>query len=252
MCRGGILVVPPFAEELNKSRRVISCTARRLAAHGWFVLQIDLHGCGDSAGDFADARWQTWRADVALAAKWFAARNIRLSWLWGIRLGAILATDALPQQAMPPGLLFWQPVTSGKQYLAQFLRLKATERRLAQDGDATTTASLRAQLAAGETLEIGGYLLHPELAHAIEAATLAVPAGYRGEICWIEIADAEGRALSPAAQATIERLQAQGCRLQTRTVSAAAFWQAVEIEDCPALTESTVRMLAAAHPEDAR
>ena len=59
--RDGVLYVPPFAEEMNKSRRLVALQARRLAAAGFGVLVPDLYGTGDSAGDFAEARWSIWR-----------------------------------------------------------------------------------------------------------------------------------------------------------------------------------------------
>jgi alpha/beta superfamily hydrolase len=46
------LVLPPFAEELNKSRRMGALAARALQRAGHDVLLIDLYGTGDSAGDF--------------------------------------------------------------------------------------------------------------------------------------------------------------------------------------------------------
>ena len=61
---GAVLYVHPLAEEMNKSRRMAALQARALAASGWFVLQVDLFGCGDSDGDFGDADWQRWLADV--------------------------------------------------------------------------------------------------------------------------------------------------------------------------------------------
>ena len=56
-CRGAALYVPPFGEEMNKSRRMAALQARALAAAGFGVLQLDLYGCGDSSGEFAEARW---------------------------------------------------------------------------------------------------------------------------------------------------------------------------------------------------
>ena len=53
--RGSILYLHPFAEELNTSRRIVAHQARNLARLGYGVLQIDLLGCGDSAGNFEDA-----------------------------------------------------------------------------------------------------------------------------------------------------------------------------------------------------
>ena len=50
--RGAVLHLHAFAEEMNKSRRMVALQARALAEAGFAVLQIDLHGCGDSGGDF--------------------------------------------------------------------------------------------------------------------------------------------------------------------------------------------------------
>src|SRR5258705_9769402 len=50
--RGSVLYLPPFAEEMNKSRRMAALQARAFARIGWNVLQMDLFGCGDSSGEF--------------------------------------------------------------------------------------------------------------------------------------------------------------------------------------------------------
>ena len=62
--RGRLLYLHPFAEEMNKSRRMAALACRALAAAGFAVLQIDLRGCGDSSADFGDASWADWQADV--------------------------------------------------------------------------------------------------------------------------------------------------------------------------------------------
>ena len=62
--KGCVLNIHPFAEEMNKSRRMAALQARALAKAGYAVLQIDLFGCGDSSGDFGDASWQDWVGDV--------------------------------------------------------------------------------------------------------------------------------------------------------------------------------------------
>ena len=92
--RGGIVYLHPFAEELNKSRHVAAAQARAFAAAGYSVLQIDLYGCGDSSGDFAEARWAIWHNDLHLACAWLAQRVDGPLTLWGLRLGALLALVA--------------------------------------------------------------------------------------------------------------------------------------------------------------
>src|SRR5579862_8212418 len=58
---GDVLYVHPFAGEMFASRNVIAALARELASVGVGVLTVDLYGCGDSWGDFSDARWEIWR-----------------------------------------------------------------------------------------------------------------------------------------------------------------------------------------------
>ena len=59
-----LLLVPPFAEELNKCRRLMALCAQRLAAAGAEVWWPDLFGTGDSAGAFSDASWSHWVDDL--------------------------------------------------------------------------------------------------------------------------------------------------------------------------------------------
>ena len=89
----GVLYLPPFAEEMHKSRRMAALQARALARAGYAVLQLDLSGCGDSAGDFGDATWDAWRDDIRLAYGWLAGQVPGAITLWGLRLGACLAVE---------------------------------------------------------------------------------------------------------------------------------------------------------------
>ena len=50
---------------------------------GFGVLQIDLFGCGDSSGDFSDARWDIWKQDIAAAREWLEERISAPVSLWG-------------------------------------------------------------------------------------------------------------------------------------------------------------------------
>jgi hypothetical protein len=73
--RGTFIYLHPFAEEMNKSRRTAALQSRMFAASGFAVLQIDLFGCGDSSGEFNEARWEIWKEDAALA---FLTQFLRL------------------------------------------------------------------------------------------------------------------------------------------------------------------------------
>lgn len=245
--RALVVYVHPFAEEMNKSRRMAALQTRALAQAGYVVLQIDLLGCGDSSGEFADAAWSDWVDDVQLACRWLAERHPGLPlWLWGLRAGCLVAAQAAAQLPMPCDFLFWAPTPSGKTVLQQFLRLKSAAALL--DGGAKgITEGLRRDLAAGQTVEIAGYGLSAALAQGLESATLAPPAqavpGPR--LFWLDLSTQEAAATSPVAQKTLAQWDAAGYAVQAEVVHGPQFWQTTEIEDAPALLAATLAALQA-------
>ncbi len=233
-----VVFVHAFAEEMNKSRRMAALQARAMAAAGYAVLQIDLLGCGDSSGDFGDATWEAWLADVEVACDWLQQRFAVPLWLWGHRTGCLLANEAANRMGRPANLLFWQPVVSGKQFLQQFLRLKLAGEMLGGESKGVMER-VREQLRQGESVEVAGYLLSAALAGGLEKAELLLP-HRSGCVEWIEISSKPDGSLSPAAAARLTQWQAIGQDARGRVVIGPAFWQTSEISECPALLEVTI------------
>lgn len=248
--RALVLYLHPFGEEMNKSRRMAALQSRALADAGCGVLQIDLQGCGDSSGDFADATWQGWLDDAELGVAWLRRQHGQEHplWLWGLRAGALLAVQAAARlEGAGANLLLWQPPASGKSLLQQFLRLK-TLGGLQSTTEAgapakLTTEQLRSDLLAGQSVDVAGYALSPALALGLDAATLD-PQGATARIVWAEVSSRTPPALLPASAARVQAWQSAGRAVETHAVSGPAFWQTQEIEDAPALIEATVAALA--------
>ena len=243
-CRGALVYVHPFAEEMNKSRRMAAMAARALAATGYGVLQIDLHGCGDSDGEFGEARWEHWQDDLAVASTWLAQRSAQPVGLWGLRLGALLALDYARSAREPVAqLVLWQPVLQGAAFMTQFLRLRVAGAMLNDAAEGTGgTRELRAALQAGQALEVAGYLLAPELAAAIDARDalqLAPPC----PVHWIEIVAAEERAFTPVALRVAAEWERQGTAPALHKVAAPPFWSTQEIAQAPKLIDVTCALL---------
>ncbi len=233
-CQGLVIHAPAFAEEMNKSRRMVAQQSAQLAAAGFTVVQIDLLGCGDSDGEFGDATWQTWIDDLLLACR--IGREHEPSaplWLWGLRAGCLLATEAAQALAEPCKLLLWQPSLSGAAVLQQFLRLRAAADMLGQGGKGVVD-QLKARLGAGESVEVAGYVVGAALAQALQQARLT-PSALVSQVEWLELADQADAPWSPAAATAIARWRGEVPRLQTLKVVGPQFWQTVEIEDAPAL-----------------
>lgn len=230
-CRGAVLYVHPFAEELNRARRMAAVQARAFAAQGYGVLLLDLHGCGDSSDDFGDARWETWKADVALGAAWLRRRlDVPLT-LWGLRLGALLALDAAHAFGLAPArMLLWQPVSKGSAYLTQFLRLRTAGAMLDGDAAPSGTDALRAQLAAGESVEVAGYALAPALAAAIDALAPIDTWTPGCPVDWLEATRGTGAGAPAGAARASAAWRQGGTAVQLHLLPCPTFWITPDVE----------------------
>jgi exosortase A-associated hydrolase 2 len=238
--KGAVVYLAPFAEEMNKSRRMAALQARALADAGWWVMQPDLTGCGDSEGEYSDASWDLWCDDAARSLDWLQAASGMQPALWGLRAGCLLASAVARARPAACRLVFWQPVASGKQHLQQFLRLKVAGAMFAegkQGGDGTR--QLREQLQAGEAVEVAGYLLAPALALGLDAATLTAPQA-SGKVSWIELSSATEPELSIPSRQAIEKWSAAGWQVDSQVLPGPGFWQTQEIEEVPVLLDATL------------
>lgn len=254
-CRGAILYVPPFGEEMNKSRRMAALQARALAQAGYGVLQIDLYGSGDSSGEFAQARWDLWKNDLAAAVAWLAERLGQPATLWGLRLGATLALDFVRDpRPQVDQLILWQPVLNGNVFMTQFLRLLTARAMVAEGaaGSAPSTSSLRKLLSEGSILEVAGYELAPELAAAIDSVDLAQLAPTRCPVHWFETAAATDRPLAPALERLLAGWRAQGTDVTLHRLACTQFWATQEIEEAPELLAATLAVICGTTDELSR
>lgn len=239
--RGGVLMLPPFAEEMNKSRRMSAMTARALADSGWLVLRMDLSGTGDSAGEFAEATWSAWLDDIDLAWRWLQDACDGPQWVQGLRAGALLASEWIARSGLAPGLLLWQPVSNGDQHLTQFLRIKAASEMLSDSDARGVVVTLKAALKAGESVEVAGYTVSPALAGPMGSAMLRLPEGFGGPVRLVEVLSAGREDHTPGFSTLASRILGA----TTHSVSGPGFWQSVEIEECPALVTLSVELLEA-------
>jgi exosortase A-associated hydrolase 2 len=252
--RGAILYVHPFAEEMNRTRRMAALQSRAFAAMGFAVLQIDLFGCGDSCGDFNAGRWDIWKRDLGVAASWLAERTSGPLHLWGVRLGALLAMDFAREVAID-SLILWQPFLSGRACINQFLRLRLAEQSRPEAPDPRvpapgplaapprSTAALRAQLAVHGVIEVGGYEVAVPLVKAIDACDAAHIRLPPCTVHWFSHgAPAPARVAASAARLA-ERWKADGVTLHFHPVDGAAFWAGDDVAECTALLDATNAVL---------
>jgi exosortase A-associated hydrolase 2 len=221
----GVVLLPPFAEEMNRARRMLRSQAAALAQAGIGALSLDPFGTGDSAGNFADARWETWVADVRVAVEALAARGARHIGLLGLRLGATLAAAAAPTLASACfATVLWQPVVEGRRHLTEFLRVRTLPGAWT-DGGPVAIETMRAWLVAEKAVEVAGYDVVPGMAAALDAldlVDLAHPA--LGRVTWLELVRDPLLSLSADAARCVAAWRASGLSVTTRTIPGPAFW----------------------------
>lgn len=241
-----VLVVPPFAEEMNKARRMITEVTCSLARRGTASICVDLFGTGDSEGEFGDSRWDGWIDDLAAVDAWAAARGWPITGLLAVRLGCALAASYVGRRrASLDRWVFWQPVLDGTRCMDQFLRLKLAAGMLGQ-GPKRTVADLRDEIRASGSLEVAGYDLSAELLAGIDAVRLVERVGAPcPPLHWFELVHDVSAPLPIPATRLIEKLRDEGCEVQVQAVASAPIWTSTEIVVSEALAESTVQALCA-------
>ena len=244
--RRQVLMVQPFAEELNKSRRMLSLQARALAEQGVASLILDLYGCGDSAGDLAEASWQGWQDNLGTALDWLRRRHQAPVSVLALRLGALLAISAQERGLLPDieQWLLWQPVIRGSVFVQQFLRLRLAAGAMATEGDRETMVQLREQLASHGELEVAGYALGQALVDDMESASAVwrEPA-VLGPVHWLEVSGKPRSSLLPASRQVMARWSDHGVQAAGHPLEGAAFWQTQEIATVASLLQLTTELL---------
>ena len=240
--KGKLLVVQAFAEELNKSRRMVTLLAQLAAQQGYITLIVDTFGTGDSAGSFEQAEWAGWQHDIVLAANYLNQHdeNVPVT-LLGIRLGALLALTVLPDIACQK-MLVWQPIWAGKQQLNEFLRLHVVARMMSDQAQRTVT-ELKAQLASEGNLDVAGYGLTVALFKAIEQADWQqVALALKAQIHWIDIV-LMARQPSPRVQRQLDYWRESGASVSYHQCVGAPFWNSLETKTVASLSHLTVSLL---------
>ena len=247
--RGHVLCVPPFNEEMNRCRSMVSLQAQALAELGIGTLLVDLYGTGDSAGDYVDANWARWQADIGAGIAWLNQQTGGCRGLWGIRLGAILAAQALPSLGNKAIFIAWQPVVDGKQHFTQFLRMRIAAQMERPNLPKETTHSMREHLGSGKPLEVSGYEIHPDLAAALDTARLdsfIPPAGT--PTLWLEQALPDADQAAPVSKKVIGAWRSKEVNVDVRLFGGPNFWQVAERAISPDALAATTAWIQDAWP----
>lgn len=242
--RGNILVIPPFNEEMNRCRSMVTIQAQDLARHGVGTLVLDLFGTGESDGFYGDARWDIWLENIRCARTWLVETKGGCSALLGIRLGVPLAFESISADRQPSAIIAWQAINDGKQYLTQFMRMRIAGNMDRTDIPKETTGGLRAQLATGRSIEVAGYEIHPEMAAALDMMRLDnFSPDIDLSVAWFEKGNGENLEISPSSRSLLDSWRHPEGKIEVDTFDGPAFWALHDRFLAPELIEKTSNWL---------
>ncbi len=229
-----VILIPPFAEEMNKSRKIFSSFQHHLSSNKYRTVLFDLFGTGDSQGEFSDATWLLWQQNLIDIIKYVFEQypEVRINFV-ALRTGALLLNNSLHQ--LPKYLSsaihqihYWNPVFNATQFVNQFLRLKLTGDIMRENGEKLTTKTLRQQLLKQGTMEVAGYQLSAELVEEFEQADASLPKLDNLHIIHFYEISSSAK-ITSALSNYISKLQEHHYQIETHSLTGPKFWVSQEI-----------------------
>ncbi len=155
------VLCPPIGHEAANALPAMQALGERLAADGVAALRFDYGGTGDSTGSWDEPdRLDDWVASVDEALLFARRGHGGPVALVGMRMGALLAAEALARGAKVEGLVLWDPCASGRDFLRVERILLAAGYGAGQAGDGSV-AGPGFTYAADTAAELGSLALVP-------------------------------------------------------------------------------------------
>ena len=239
-----VILVPPFAEELNRSKRMYVLCARQLAAVGMDVFCFDFVGTGDSYGEWGTYSWSDWQQNLVNVYQ-----HIQASWsddisVITLRLGALIVSEAIVRSQLQfSKCLFWDPVEDGENYTRQLIRLKIAA-AMSEDDQAVTTKEVMADIDMHGFLEVGGYCITADLLDSIRQAKLKNEIDKlinATQLHWMVLKNTGQSNLVAYPTSVPEALRDQ---VNMHMIQDTRFWMQQEVTIAPALLDKTVELFA--------
>jgi pimeloyl-ACP methyl ester carboxylesterase len=116
----GFVLCHSLGQEYIRSHRALLQLASKLSDHGFHVLRFDLAGYGDSAITSYQQRMSIWQKNLGCAIEeLMLGSGADQICLCGVRFGATLAAMACHHKLDVTGLLLWDVVPTGQQYICE-------------------------------------------------------------------------------------------------------------------------------------
>lgn len=244
-----VIFVPPFAEEMNRSKRMYVLCARLLADAGIHSICFDFAGTGDSSGKWGDYSFQDWQQNLIDVYRW--AKNITPTIsLITLRDSALISLDLIKRNEIHiDKCVMWDPIDNGEVLIRQLVRMKIAS-AMADDLKKITTQEVTETIEKEGYLEVGGYHVSSNLIDAVRSQMIAD--SVEGvldstELHWMTT----GKSISNAKQQlpiSLTKLNLNEkllAKLTLHSVNDVRFWMQQEVTISPLLLRETKKVFIA-------
>ena len=243
-----VILVPPFAEEMNRSRRMYVLCARLLANSGTHAVLFDFSGTGDSSGEWGQFSYNDWMGDIKHVYTHCSSFADNVSFI-ALRFGALILSDVISQSNIDVDrCIFWDPIENGEILIRQLIRIKIAA-AMAVESKKLTTKEILADIESVGYLESGGYKISKSLIDDINSKRLSdlleSVLNYI-EFDWMQLGKYAEAIKQWLPNSIVEKnlSQAQRNNIVMHPVNDVKFWMQQEVTIAPELLRETQRVFA--------
>ncbi|MFK8030989.1 MAG: hydrolase 2, exosortase A system-associated [Gammaproteobacteria bacterium] len=247
--RSVVLLLPPFGEEMNKSRRLFTLQAQTLCEAGFAVAVFDWFGTGDSEGDFGRASIEHWKNDCEDVMSFLRAQEFTECTPLCVRFGALFLDHVLDISPLSINhAILWQPETSGAQALSQLIRVESAAAR-ERDESGPSGSDMENALKSGNNVEVAGYDVSPDLFSQTGLLKLELlKTDKLRRIDWFSIAGSADAPIPPPAARHVQRWAENGLYARAKIIEGESFWSTKQLTVVPELVaRTTAAVTSGAH-----
>lgn len=239
--RTGIVLCPPYGEEMVASYAHFTRWAKVLTRQGFAVFRYHPYGTGESEGEPGDFTLESATSDAAEAVTYVENRiSLERVGLFGLRFGGFVAAQVATTCELD-FLVLWSPVVQPKQYCRDLLRMLLTKELVHQQAEKVrvTTRSLVEELEAGRPVDIMGYDMSPEFYRQVIANPSFPELPPTSDVLWL------ARPKEAASSASVvESWKASRKNVEVQALDGPAFWEDWEFGFPENFAQATSRWLA--------
>lgn len=236
-----MIFVPPFAEEMNRSKRMYVLCSRLLANAGVHAICFDFAGTGDSSGEWGEYRLTDWKANLTDTYNYVRRFSTKTSFVT-LRDSALIAFELIKHANIKiERCVLWYPIDNREALIRQLIRMKIAA-AMASDLKKITSKEVLSGIEQSGFLEVGGYHVRSYLLDEFrqQNVTNHIQAVLdRTHVHWMTTGKKQTSPHLPVCLSKLNLSEPQQTHMHLHQVEDVKFWMQQEVTISPKLLRET-------------